>query len=156
MINLSVGQLIPILQVAIGPVVLISGVGLLILSMTNRLGRVIDRGRSLIRELPEIPERNRTRVTDQLKILSRRAHLLQRAIIFATFCVLFAAVLVITLFFTAALQVEDAWLIGILFIGAMGCLILSLIAFIQELNQSLFAFRLDIGEWPKAYQAAGW
>lgn len=150
MINLSVSQLIPILQVAIGPVVLVSGVGLLILSLTNRLGRVIDRGRSLSRELPEIPERNRSRITSQLKILSQRADLLQHAIIFATFCVLFAAVLVITLFFTAALQIEDAWLIGLLFIGAMGSLILSLIAFIQELNQSLIAFRLDIGDWQKS------
>jgi len=147
MINLSVDQLIPVLQMAIGPVVLISGVGLLILSMTNRLGRVIDRGRSLIRELPEIPEQNRSRVTEQLRILSSRADLLQRAIIFATFCVLSAAMLIITLFFTAAFQIEDAWLIGILFISAMGSLILSLIAFIQELNQSLIAFRLDIGKW---------
>ena len=98
---MTVQTLIPILQIAIGPVVLISGVGLLILSMTNRLGRVIDRGRSLVRELPEIPERNHARVTSQLHILSRRANLLQQAIIFAVFCVLFAAVLIITLFFTA-------------------------------------------------------
>lgn len=47
----SVAELVPVLQVSIGPVILISGVGLLILSMTNRLGRVIDRGRILDREL---------------------------------------------------------------------------------------------------------
>ncbi len=144
--TITVSQLIPILQVAIGPVVLISGVGLLILSLTNRLGRVIDRGRSLVREMPEIPERHRSNTTQQLHILSRRANLLQRAIVFATFCVLFAAVLVITLFFTAAFHIEDAWLIGILFIAAMGSLITALVAFLQELNQSLIAFRLDIGE----------
>ena len=39
----TVAQLIPVLQTAIGPMILISGVGLLLLSMTNRLGRVIDR-----------------------------------------------------------------------------------------------------------------
>jgi hypothetical protein len=77
---LTVQQLIPMLQIAVGPVVLISGVGLLILSMTNRLGRVIDRGRSLVRELPEIPERNHAGVVGQLRILSRRADLLQQAI----------------------------------------------------------------------------
>ena len=38
-------DLLPILQTAIGPVILVSGVGLLILSMTNRLGRAIDRAR---------------------------------------------------------------------------------------------------------------
>jgi len=121
----TVKELIPVLQVAIGPVVLISGVGLLILSLTNRLGRVIDRGRSLVREMPEIPERNRHTTVQQLHILARRARLLQRAIVFATVCVLCAAVLVM---------------------GAMGSLILSLIAFLQELDQSLIAFGLYIGE----------
>ena len=146
MTTITVQELIPILQVAIGPVVLISGVGLLILSLTNRLGRVIDRGRSLVREMPEIPERNHPNIQRQLHILYLRAGLLQRAITFATLCVLCAAVLVITLFFTAALHLEDAWLIGILFVAAMGSLIVSLVSFLQELNQSLVAFRLDIGE----------
>lgn len=146
---ITVAELIPTLQVAIGPVVLISGVGLLILSMTNRLGRVIDRGRSLVRELPEISESHRAGLIEQLRILSRRADLLQRAIIFATLCVLFAAVLVITLFFTAALRIEGAWLIGGLFICALVSLILSLVAFLRELHQSLVAFHLDLGEWPK-------
>ena len=35
----SLNQMFPVLQVAIGPVILISGVGLLLLTMTNRLGR---------------------------------------------------------------------------------------------------------------------
>ena len=144
MMNISVSELIPILQVAIGPVVLISGVGLLILSLTNRLGRVIDRGRSLVRE-PQIAKTN----ARQLHILSERANLLQRAIVFAVICVLLAAVLIITLFFTAAFQFENAWLIGILFVSAMGSLIVSLISFLQELNQSLIAYRLDIGEGSK-------
>ena len=39
----SVEHLIPIIQTAVGPVILISGLGLLLLTMTNRLGRIIDR-----------------------------------------------------------------------------------------------------------------
>ncbi|MGE4183167.1 MAG: DUF2721 domain-containing protein, partial [Limisphaerales bacterium] len=34
---MRINDLLPILQAAVGPVILISGVGLLILSMTNRL-----------------------------------------------------------------------------------------------------------------------
>jgi hypothetical protein len=139
--NISINELIPILQIAIGPVVLISGVGLLILSLTNRLGRVIDRGRMLARE-PKVAKAH----TLQIQILSRRANILQRAIVFAVICVLLAAVLVITLFFTAAFQFEDAWLIGLLFVGAMGSLIVSLISFLQELHQSLIAYHIDIGD----------
>ena len=51
-----VRELIPVLQVAIGPVILISGVGLLLLTMTNRYGRTIDRARHLVRELRECSE----------------------------------------------------------------------------------------------------
>ena len=44
----SVAQLLPVLQTAIGPMILISGIGLLLLTMTNRLGRAIDRTRTLV------------------------------------------------------------------------------------------------------------
>jgi hypothetical protein len=146
--NLTITQLIPLLQVAVGPVVLISGIGLLILSMTNRFGRVIDRGRSLTRELPEISSHAQIRVNAQLYILARRAEYLRRAITAAVISVLLAAVLIIVLFLTAILKIEDAWLISILFVAAMGWLIYSLIAFIQDLNESLLAFKLDIGMNP--------
>lgn len=144
--DITVSELIPVLQTAIGPVVLISGIGLLILSMTNRLGRVIDRGRSLAREMPELPAHLHNQVKAQLVILNERARLLRNAIAFATLSVLFAAVLVIVLFLLAILQLEAAWVIVFLFIGGMAALILSLIAFLRDLNQSLIAFKLDIGQ----------
>ena len=45
--NHSLTELVPILQLAIGPVILISGVGMLLLTFTNRFGRVVDRTRGL-------------------------------------------------------------------------------------------------------------
>ncbi len=144
----AVAQLIPTLQVAIGPVVLISGVGLLILSMTNRLGRVIDRGRTLSRELSEVPPPGQARIEAQLQILVRRAEYLRNAITAASVSVLLAAVLIIALFITAVLAIEDAWLIGTLFVSSLAALIFSLVAFLQDLNVSLLAFKLDIGMPP--------
>jgi hypothetical protein len=144
-----ISQLIPTLQVAIGPVVLISGIGLLILSMTNRFGRVIDRGRILARELAMVPAQDQVHIEAQLQILTRRAEYLRRAITAASISVLLAAVLIIALFITAILKVEDAWLIGLLFTGSMGALIFSLVAFLQDLNESLLAFKLDIGMAPR-------
>ncbi|GAB4416889.1 MAG: DUF2721 domain-containing protein [Anaerolineales bacterium] len=144
--NISVAELIPVLQTAIGPVVLISGIGLLILSMTNRLGRIVDRGRSLTRELVQLPEQLHARVKAQLRILSQRATLMRRAITFATVSVLLAAVLIILLFLTAVLQIESGWPITITFVSCLLALILSLVFFLQDLNQSLVAFHLDIGQ----------
>ena len=128
---------------------LISGIGLLILSMTNRFGRVIDRGRILARELAEVPAQEQVHIEAQLQILTRRAEYLRRAITAASISVLLAAVLIIALFITAVLNVEDAWLIGLLFICSMGALIFSLIAFLQDLRESLLAFKLDIGMAPR-------
>jgi hypothetical protein len=144
--SMTISELIPVLQIAIGPVVLISGVGLLILSLTNRLGRVVDRGRYLAGELRTASDSRHPGITNQLKSISRRAFLLRRAIVFAVLCVLFAAILIITLFFAAALKLETTWLISALFICALGSLILCLIDFLRELNQALTAFRLEIGE----------
>lgn len=140
----SVSQLIPVLQVAIGPVILVSGVGLLLLTMTNRLGRVIDRARILAQEHRSNPQADTDRILSQLNILTRRAELIRRAITLSALSVLFAAILVITLFFTALLQLETAALISLFFIVCMLSLIGSLVAFIQDLNLSLTAMKYDL------------
>ncbi len=45
------------LQSSISPIVLISGVGLLLLSLSNRLGRTTDRSRDIVKELREIRDK---------------------------------------------------------------------------------------------------
>jgi len=145
-VTISINDLIPVLQTAIGPVILISGVGLLLLSMTNRLGRVIDRSRALARDRRNAAPQDRERLSAQLLILSRRSELIRRAILFASISVLLAALLVMVLFFTALIALENAWLISLLFMGCMASLILSLIAFIQDINLALHALKREVGE----------
>jgi hypothetical protein len=146
--GIRLSEIVPILQVAIGPVVLVSGVGLLLLTMTNRLGRIIDWTRTLVRELPQLTGKERCRVKAQLRILLKRAKLIRRAIVLAAVSVLFAAVLIIILFVTALFRLESAWIISLLFIACMGCLIASLAIFMGEINQALAALKLDIGDQP--------
>ena len=137
-------ELVAILQIAIGPVILISGVGLLLLSMTNRLGRAIDRSRILCRELRKNPKADRERILAQIRILSKRADLIQRAITLASVSVLLAAILIIALFLMALFRLNAAWPIIVLFIGCMLSLIGSLVAFIQDINRSLEALKLEL------------
>ena len=143
---LSVAQLIPVLQTAIGPTILISGVGLLLLTMTNRLARVIDRARITARELPLTRDRDRANSVEQIRILWRRAHLIRLAIALASTSALFAAILIIVLFVTALLQIETAWLICALFIICLACLIASLMVFIHDINRGLTALKLELPE----------
>ena len=141
----SLTNLIPTLQTAIGPAILISGVGLLLLTMTNRLGRAIDRARNLASQLPTVAGGAREKMTAQLHILWRRARLIRLAITLAATSALMAAILVLVLFSTALWQWETAWLVGALFVGCLGCLIVSLMVFIHDINQSLAALRLELG-----------
>ncbi len=141
---MSESSLIPVLQIAIGPVILISGVGLLLLSMTNRFGRIIDRSRILAAQLRGDNIAERDRALAQVDILWRRAVLVRRAIILASVSVLLAAVLVIALFVAVLRHAEIGAIIVVLFGGCLAALVGSLVAFITEINQSLLALRLDL------------
>src|SRR5690242_5924081 len=109
----SLNQIIPVLQVAIGPVILISGVGLLLLTMTNRLGRAIDRARQLARELRELEGEDRKHVQVQVATIYRRARVIRLTIALASLSVLLAAVLIIMLFLTALLHWEQGFLVSL-------------------------------------------
>ncbi len=141
---LSVAQLIPVLQTAIGPTILISGVGLLLLTMTNRLARTIDRARAVARELPGSSASDQAKHTAQLRVLWRRARLIRLSIALASLSALFAAILIIVLFVTALLQIESVWLICLLFITCLVCLIGSLVVFIHDINQALAALKFEL------------
>ncbi len=142
--DFSVAELIPVLQTAIGPVILISGVGLLLLTMTNRLGRAIDRARILDAQIPKLQQQERKRKVAQLSILWRRARIIQVAITLASTSALCAAILIVLLFLTALLQIENPWLISTLFILCVVTLISSLLLFIHDVNQSLAALQLEL------------
>jgi hypothetical protein len=137
-------EFIPVLQVAVGPVILISGVGLLLLSLTNRFGRAVDRSRQILREMREAAEGDRQRLAGQVSILYRRARLIQIAIVLQVMSVLCAALLIITLFLTALIKWESAVVISLLFMGCLASLIVSLVAFIMDIRLSLKALKLEV------------
>ncbi len=137
-------DLVYVLSAAVSPVILISGVGLLILSMTNRFGRVVDRSRQLTEALRNAPSQERSRLKGQLNILIRRARLLRAAVSFATLSVLASAILVIALFIAAFLDVEVVLFSAVLFIACLASLVISLLAFLQDLSLSLAALKLEI------------
>jgi hypothetical protein len=138
-------ELIPVLQVAIGPVILISGVGLLLLTQTNRYGRTIDRARQLVHELRELAGADRQRLEGQITILYRRARLLRLSILLAGVSVLLVSLLITVLFLTALLRLEAGLLISLLFIACLVALSGSLVAFIRDINLSLVALKLELG-----------
>ena len=143
-------QIVGILAASIAPVIVISGVGLLLLSMTNRYSRVIDRARDLIKDVEAAVERGRRDLfVEELRILYSRAQLLRRAIILSSVSILFVGVTVLSLF-AAQLVKGRADYISIPSFGlSLIALIGSLYFFIRDVGVSLTALELEIAPYVK-------
>jgi hypothetical protein len=88
-----------LLQFSISPIALISGASLLLLSITNRLGRTIDRSRILVRELeskegPRFEKEHKT----QLRILLRRSQFLRTAILCISVSIFLSGLMIMGVF----------------------------------------------------------
>ena len=141
---LRIEQFVPVLQLAVSPVILISGVGLLLLSMTNRFGRVVDRIRAQAELLRRTSEPDRPRILMQMDVLGARSRMIRSAIWFAGISVLTAAVMIILLFVAVLMHFEAALLLAGLFVGCLLSLILSLSYFLRDINLSLRALDLEV------------
>jgi hypothetical protein len=126
------------LQLAVSPVILISAYGLLLLSMTNRLGRAIDRARLLVRE--------GAAKGDQISINTRRAGWIRSAIVFTSLALLAAGLLVLVLFASIYLPFNIAPVVAVLFIGSLVSVVIGLGYFIADIYGSLHAMQAELHE----------
>ncbi|MGC8774834.1 MAG: DUF2721 domain-containing protein [Chlorobaculum sp.] len=140
----TIKELIPVLQTAIGPVILISGIGLLLLTMTNRLARTIDLARELLDQYEELSESARSKIDREIVVLWKRAHYARNAIFLASLTCLGAATLIILLFMTSLLHVDLPLLVESIFIVSMLCLIAALVFFLLDVNLTLSALHIEL------------
>lgn len=132
-----------LMQASISPVALISGVGLLILSLTNRLGRVMDRLRHVLDQRRKAAALD-PRLDSQVPVLHRRARILRGAITASVVCVLLASVLVLLLFVAAIVGVPLKHLVIAVFASSILSLIISLSLFLFDMNLSLYALQEEL------------
>jgi hypothetical protein len=141
---MTIEQLIPAIQASVSPVILISGVGLLLLSMTSRFARVVDRSRQLSQSLKDAPEWEAEQLHKQLEVMYRRSHLARTAITLACLSALLVSIIIIAVFASALFRLEAAFLIATLYIAALACLVGSLVTFLREIYISLSALDLEL------------
>jgi len=139
-------DLIGTLQLAIGPVILISGIGLIILSLTNRFGRIVDRTRQLSIEYRSSSGTDSERILSELKILTLRAKIIRNSNFMAVLSVLLVSFIIIGLFASALYHFNMTYLLVTLFISSIISLILSLFLFIYDLDLSLKALWIELPE----------
>lgn len=134
MINIELGDVGHIIQLAIAPVFLLTGVGTELMVLTNRLARIIDRSRMLEDLTAESgKEAQKLAYHEELHELYERAHLINWAITLCTTCGLFICLVIASLFIgdTAGLRI-DLW-IATLFVCGVFSLIGSFIYLLREI-----------------------
>ncbi len=143
--TLTPDSLTSIIQLSISPVILISGVGALTITLTNRMGRIVDRTRALAGQArAAAPGVDRQHLGHQLDIMWRRAHYIRLAVTFAGCSMLTSCVLILGLFATAFFAREPGLGLVIVFITSILFLAASLIAFLRDIFASLHAVQLEV------------
>jgi hypothetical protein len=139
-------QLVRILQTAISPVVLISGVGLLVLSITQRFARTTERARALAHQRSELDAEQLARINLQIRILYRRSKILLVSTSLALTSELLAALLIVAIFAHFTVPINLRYSIVLLFVMSLISLVLSLAFFIKDMTISLRALKEELRE----------
>lgn len=122
-----------LIQLAVAPVFLLTAVGTIIGVLSIRLGRAVDRSRTLEERLRQLqPEAQKT-VRAELGLLDRRVRLVYGSIVLAVLCALFVGLLIAVAFVDAFINIDLSKFIGMLFIAAMLAFILALMVFLREI-----------------------
>jgi hypothetical protein len=131
-----------VIQLAVAPVFLLTGVGAMLGVLAQRLGRIIDRARILEERLSVASEEFRPHALGELDLLSRRARLINRAIGLCTTCALLICAVIVTLFVGAFLKTDASLVIGLLFVAAMLALFVGLLMFLGEIRLATTGLRI--------------
>ena len=131
-VDARVSSIAQVIQLAIAPVFLLSGVGTLLIVLTNRLARIVDRTRALEAQPPSPPGRDAPAVVE-LDLLHRRAYVIDWAVSLATLAALLICCVVGILFVGAFLDVHVTRGVALCFVAAMAALIGALLCFLREI-----------------------
>lgn len=134
-----------ILQSAVAPVVLISGVGLLLLSINNRYAQAMAKTRSFLSELQKesnVPRR--ANLTNQISILLKRCKVLRVSIAFIVLSTVFSG------FIVFASTIANIWAANLdlatitLLLLSCGCILVGNVMFFVDIIISLQAIKLEV------------
>ncbi len=131
--NVDVAAVARVIELAVAPVFLLAGISGLMVVLTNRLARIIDRARALQAAESEITgDKDRTRISQELKAAYARGRVVNFAILMATLSALMVCLVIITLFMGSFQSAEMSVVISGMFVVCMLFLALAFCAFLAE------------------------
>lgn len=133
-----------VLSAALTPITLISGVGLLLVSMTNRYNHSTDRLRQLLRESNAIAPRRDDDLEHAIELIFRRVILLRKAILLVVLSGMFSALLVLTSVLEIATGSNFVFAKSTLLLIAVVLVVISTLIFAEEVSTSMKALGLSV------------
>jgi hypothetical protein len=130
-----------VIQLAVAPVFLLTGIGALLSVLSARVGRIVDRSRQIEEKHAGTGEHLDPDVQREIDLLSRRTRVAYWAISLCTACALLICTLIVILFVGAFLSLDVSSAIAILFIAAMAALIIGLYCFLHEIYLATASLR---------------
>jgi hypothetical protein len=122
------------IQLSLAPVFLLASMSGLLMVLTNRLGRLIDRARELKRQVRDSDQELGRDLRQELQGQKRRMGLLMKAIEFSTVTMLLVALVVAIVFISVVAQLDLALMVAPLFVLAMVCLMVAVSLLLRELQ----------------------
>jgi hypothetical protein len=133
-----------LLQSTLTPVTLISGVGLLLLSMTNRYNHALDRIRHLLKEKQMDPGADWSRVDLSIGIIYGRCRLMRKAILSVISSTVSSGGLILATALEELLEVDLGWMKAALLVTSIALVVVACLLFVVEVGYSLRAITLEI------------
>lgn len=130
----SVNAVASIIGLSIAPVFLLAGIAGILNVLAARLARIVDRARSLEKDVPTADAIVQKAELKELVILDRRMTLTHWAIGLCTFAALLVCLVVMVLFIAAVSSLEFATPVALLFIATMISVTLGLLLFLAEVT----------------------
>lgn len=137
------------IQLALGPVFLLTGIAGTLNVMAGRLSRIIDRARFLT-ESDRLPRAlDAQRVQEELHSLERRRYLASAAITACTLSALLVCMVIGVLFFEVLTDAPLKPVVGVLFTGSTLGLVVGLAFFLREVHLATQTVRFHLPHRPE-------
>jgi hypothetical protein len=140
--ELKVVDIAHAIQLALAPVFLLSGIWVFLGVLISRLARIVDRARSMERELRLQEASDVERIRGHLRALSQRARYINLAVTLGTVAALLVAIVIALLFSSTFIPLNLAPPLAFLFVLAMAALVAAFVSFLVEVRLAIAVLRI--------------
>ena len=139
------------IQLALGPVFLLTAIAGLLNVISGRLSRIIDRARTITGNQFDLITSNLESedLTVQLQKLEKRRRFTSHAITACTIAALLVCLVIVALFLEVLFASPMTWLIAVLFTAATLALVVGLAFFLKEVHLASQTIRISISREKK-------